>query len=99
MEQCGGERERRPRVGAARAQNEARADPEHDDPHVLDRVQREQTLQVVLEQRIHDAAEGRKRADREHEHAEPHRQHPIPFDEYAQEAVQRDLDHHSAHQR
>ena len=38
-------------------------------------------------------------ADREHEHAEPQRQHTEPVHEHAYEAVDRDLDHHAAHQR
>jgi len=33
------------------------------------------------------------------EHAEPERQHSHPLDEYAHEPVERDLDHHTAHQR
>ena len=93
------ERERRPRVGAARAQQQAGAEPEHDDPDVLDRVEREQALEVVLEERVHDAADRRERAEREHEHAEPQRQHTQPVDEHTHEAVDRDLDHHAAHQR
>ena len=57
VQQRGGERERRPGVGAAGAQDQAGADPEHDDPDVLDRVEREQPLQVVLEERVDDAAD------------------------------------------
>ena len=99
VQQRGGERERRPGVGAARAQHQAGAEAEHDDPDVLDRVQREQPLEVVLEERVDDAADRRERADREHEHAEPERQHAEPVDEHAHEPVDRDLDHHAAHQR
>ena len=61
------ERERRPLVGAAGAQQQAGADAEHDDPDVLDRVQRQQALEVVLEERVDHAADRRERADGEHE--------------------------------
>ena len=50
-------------IGAASAQDEAGAEPEHDDPDVLDRVQREQPFEVVLEERVDDAADSRERAD------------------------------------
>ena len=46
-----------------------------------------------------DARHGRERPDREHEHAEPLRQDTEPVDEHAHEPVDRDLDHHAAHQR
>ena len=98
MEQRSGECERRPGIGAARAQHEACADAEHDDPDVLDRVQGKQTLEIVLEQRVDDAAERRERADCKDEHAEPDRQHAVPFDQHAYQPVDRDLDHHAAHQ-
>ena len=93
------ERERRPVFGAARTQEQAGAETEHDDPDVLDRVEREQTLQVVLEERVDDTADRRERTDGEDEHAEPERQHAEPVDEHAHEPVDRDLDHHAAHQR
>ena len=67
-----------PTIGALRLQEQAGAEPEHDDPHVLDRMQREQPLEVVLEEGD-DAADGRQRADAEHEHAEPRRQDPDPL--------------------
>ena len=47
----------------ARAQDQARAEPEDDDPDVLDRVEREQPLEVVLEERVDDAADRRQRAE------------------------------------
>ena len=73
-------------LSAPRARRtQAGAEPEHDDPDVLDRVEREQPLQVVLEERVHDAADRRERAEREHEHAEPERQHAEPVDEHPDE--------------
>ncbi len=99
VQERGAERERGPGVRTARPQDEAGAEAEHDDPDVLDRVQREEPLQVVLEERVDDAADGRERTEAEHEHAEPRRQHADPVDEDAHEPVDRDLDHHAAHQR
>ncbi len=99
MQQCGGEREPCPGIRAAGAQDETGADPEHDDPDVLDRVKRQQSLQVVLEQRIEDTAERRERSRPDHDEPEPERQDPQPVDQDADEPVDRDLDHHSAHQR
>ena len=87
-----------PRVGAARAQHEACADAEHDDPDVLDRVQRQESLEVVLEEGVHNPADRRQRSDAEHEDAEPHRQDAVPLDEHADERIERNLDHHTAHQ-
>jgi len=98
VEKRGRERERRPHVGAARAQEQARADAEHDDPDVLDRVEREQALQVVLEERVDDAADRRESAEPDDDRPEPEREHTEPIDEHADEPVDRNLDHHAAHQ-
>ena len=99
VQQSGGQGDRGPDVVAAGAEDEARAEAEDDDPDVLDRVEREQTLQVVLEERIDDAADRRQRTECQHQHADPDRQRSDPVDEDANEAVDRDLDHHAAHQR
>jgi hypothetical protein len=91
VQQRSGERECGPRVCTPRAKQQARAEPQHDDPDVLDRVKREQPLQVVCEQPVDDARDGRQSTDCEHEHAEPHRQDAEPFDEDADQRVDRDL--------
>ncbi len=78
---------------------EAGAEAEHDDPDVLDRVKREQPLELVLEERVRRprrpprARRVRARARR------ATREHAEPVDEHADEPVDRDLDHHAAHQR
>ena len=88
-----------PVVCASLAQEEARAEAEHDDPDVLDRVEREQPLELVLEDRVDDADHRRRGARGENEDAEPRRQFADPLDEHADEPVDRDLDHHAAHER
>ena len=61
-----------PLIGALRPQEQAGAGArEHDDPHVLDRMQREQPLEVVLEEGVDDAADGRQ-LDAEHERCRNH---------------------------
>ena len=99
MQERGTQSERGPGVSAAGPQDQAGAEPEHDDPNVLDRVQRQQPLQVVLEERVDDPSDGGEHADGEHQHAEPDRENADPLDKHAHEPVQRDLDHHTAHQR
>ncbi len=73
MQERSRERERRPGVGATRTEHEAGAEPEHDDADVLDRVERKQALEVVLEERVDDAADRRECAQQEREHAQPQR--------------------------
>ncbi len=53
----------------------------------------------MLEERVDDAADGRERAEREHERADPGGRLAEPLDEHPHEPVERDLDHHAAHQR
>ena len=74
VQQRGGQRDRGPGVGASGAQDQACAEAEDDDPDVLDRVEREQPLQVVLEERVDDAADRRQRTERKHQHTDPDRQ-------------------------
>ena len=94
--QRGRERHSGPRVRTGRAQEEAGAEPEHDDPNVLDRAEREQTLQLMLEDRVDDA-DHRGGTDQHHDDAVPRRQLSEPLDEDADEAVDRHLDHHATH--
>jgi DNA repair exonuclease SbcCD nuclease subunit len=71
VQQRCGQRKGRPRLCPSRPQQQAGAEPEHDDPDVLDRMEGEQPLQLVLEQRVHDPGDRRQRTHREHEHTEP----------------------------
>ena len=68
-------------------QEEAGAEPEHDDADVLDRVEREQPLELVLEDRVDDADDRRHTADGEDDDAVPRRQLAEPLDEDADKAV------------
>ena len=52
-----GEGDRRPGRIALRGEEDGCAEPERDDPDVLDRVKGEQPLQVVLHQRVEHAAQ------------------------------------------
>ena len=99
VQQRRGERHARPAGLTLLAQDQRGAEAEQDDADVLDRVQREQALQLMLEEGVDDSAEGRDRAQRDHRHAEPERRPVEPLEEHAHEAVQRDLDHHAAHER
>ena len=101
VQQSGSQRERRPLVtrGTLCPQQQAGSDTEQDDADVLDRVEREQLLELVPEQRVGDAAEGREQPQHEDERPDPGRRPSEPLDEHADEAVDRDLDHHAAHQR
>ena len=98
VQQRGREREGGPGLLAASAKGQARAQTEDDDADVLDRVERQQALEIVLEERVEDAADRGQRADCEHEQTEPDRRPSEPFHEHPDEAVDRDLDHHAAHQ-
>ena len=100
VQERGRERDAGPVVRSALAEQETRSEAEHDDPDVLDRVEREQSLQLVLEDRVHDADNGGEGAGGEDDDPEPRRQRAVgPLDEDADEAVDRELDHHAAHQR
>ena len=99
VQERGRQRNASPVVCASLAQEGARTEAEHDDADVLDRVEREQQLELVLEDRIDDPDHRRCGTRGENEDAEPGRQYPDPLDEHADEPVDRDLDHHAAHER
>jgi hypothetical protein len=99
VQEGGRQRERRPFVRTPCPQQQAGADTEQDDADVLDRVEREQPLELVLEDRVDDACDRRNAADGEDKDAVPRRQLAEPLDEDADETVDGHLDHHAAHQR
>ena len=57
MQQRRRERDRRPRGVAGLGEQQGRAEAERDDADILDRVIRQQPLQLMLDQRPQDAAE------------------------------------------
>ncbi len=93
------ERDRAPLRTTERREHQRCPEPEDDDPDVLDRVKRQQSLELVLKQRIQHAADRGQRADPEQQQADPQRGGRRPLKQHAYEPVQRELDHHPRHQR
>ena len=80
--------DRGPGVGPSRAEQECRTDGEDDDPDVLDRAEREQPLEIPLEEGVDDPADRGEEADAEDDRADPERQDATPLDEDADEPVE-----------
>ena len=99
VQQRRGEGDRRPGRLALGGEEDRGAEAERDDADVLDRVEGEQPLEVVLDERVEDAAERREQADGEDDQPDPERRRRRPLEEDADEAVEGDLDHHPRHQR
>ena len=78
-------------------QRQPKAD--EDDADILHRVIGEQPLEIVLHQRIEHAHHGGDAAKREHDDAPPPGRRRRQIEHDADEAVDRDLGHHAAHQR
>ena len=80
-------------------EGERQAEADEDDADVLDRVIGEQALQIVLHQRVEHAEHGGDAAEHQHDHARPPGRRAEQVEDDADEAVDRDLGHHAAHQR
>ena len=99
VQQAGRERERsRPRH-SVRLEGERKAKSDENDPDVLNRVVREQPLEVVLHQCVKHAHHRGDPAERQHQHAPPPGGRADEVEHDAHEAVDGDLGHHPAHQR
>ena len=94
-----GRGERRRAREAVRLEGEREAKADIDDSDIFDRVIGEQPLQIVLHQRVEHAEHGRGAGEREHDHRPPGRGRTHQIEDDADEAVDRDLGHHAAHQR
>ena len=81
------------------AKASAKAETDENDADVLDRVIREQALEIVLHQRVQHAQDGAGAAEEEHHAARPPRGRSHQVEHDANEAVHRDLGHHAAHER
>jgi hypothetical protein len=99
VEQPGGERERRARSDAIRLEGQREAEPDEDDADILDRVIGEQAFQVMLHQRVKDAHHRGDAAQHQHDHAGPPARRIQEVEDDADEAIDRNLGHHAAHQR
>ena len=99
VQERGCERHRRPFVRTSPSQQKAGSKAEHDDPDVLDRVECEQALELVLEDRVDDAHDRGHAADDEDDHTDPRGHVTEPVHEDADEPVDPHLDHHATHQR
>ena len=96
----GQQTERRKLLQAIRQKDHPGADAEQNDPDVLDTVEGEQTLEIVFHERVHDAQQGRDRAD--HQDGEPPPPGKLPPEKVEvdpDQRVDRGLDHHPRHQR
>ena len=99
VEQRRGQRQRRGGVQAVGDERQRQAEADEDDADVLHRVVGEQALQVMLHQRVEHAEHGGDAAQHQHDHAGPPARHAQQVEHDADEAVDRDLGHHAAHQR
>ena len=99
VKQRGGERKRRRPAHRVGLKSECKPEADVDDADVLDRVVGEQTLQVVLHQRVNHSEHGGNATEEQHDHAPP----PCGFAEQvkddAHKAIHRNLGHDPAHQR
>ncbi len=93
------ERERAPGARAGGREHDRGAEPERDDPDVLDRREREQALELALHERVEDPAEGRQEARAQQHGADPQRRRAVPREQHPDQPVERDLHHHRRHQR
>ncbi len=75
------------------------ADPDQDDPDILDAVEGEKLLEVVLDQRVEHADHGRDGADDQDGDAPPRGPGAEPVEARPQQAVHAQLDHHAGHER
>jgi hypothetical protein len=75
------------------------ADSAEDDPDVLDGRIGEQPFHVGLRRREHDAVDRREQTEGERRQAPPPRRLTQQVECHAQDAVERGLQHHAAHQR
>ena len=99
VEQRRGERERRRGRHAVGLEGEREAEADEDDADVLDRAVGEQPLEVALHEGAEHAEHGGDAAEREHDDAPPPGRRAEQIEDDADEAVDRDLGHHAAHQR
>ena len=99
VEQRRGQRQRRAGGQPVGAERQRQAEADEDDADVLDRVVGEQPLQVVLHQRVEHAEHRGDAAERQHDDAGPPGRRAQQVEDDADEAVDRDLGHHPAHQR
>ena len=98
VEEAAGEPEHGPVEPALRHPERADAEPDQDDADVLDRVVREEALEIVLRERHHDAEDAGRDAESHEREAEPcriSRQHR----EHAHEAVDPHLQDDAREQR
>ena len=98
VQQPGSERQRRRHHQALRLERERKAERGENDADVLDGAVGEHALDVVLHQRVEHAHHRGDAADGEHEHAPPPVRRAEQIEHDADEAVDRDLGHHTAHQ-
>ena len=94
-----GHRERRRQTHSTGAKRQCEAEPDEDDPDVLDRVIGEQTLQIMLHQRVEHAEHGGDASDGKHDQARPPRRFADQIEHDPDEAIDGDFGHHSTHQR
>jgi hypothetical protein len=94
-----GQRQRRHRLHVVGGEEHREADRGEHEAHVLDRRIGEQPLHVDLDRGEDDAEQGAGEAEREQGHAPPPELRRQQVEGDAQEAVDRGLQHHAAHQR
>ena len=99
VQQAGGQRQRGDRRHDESLESKRKPEADVNDADVLDRVVGEQTLEVVLHQRVEDAHHRGGAAERQHHAAPPPGGRPQQIEGNADETVDRDLGHHAAHQR
>jgi len=86
-------------IHAAAAKGERQAEPDEDDPDILDGAVGEKPLQVGCNHGSKDAEPGGEPAQRHHDHAGPPGRLAHKIEDDAHEAVNGDLGHDAAHQR
>ena len=97
--QAGGERQRRHRLHVVGREDDGEADAGQQHADVLDRRVGEQPLHVDLHRGEDDAEQGRGQAQRQQHAAPPPQLQVQQVEDDAQQAVDRGLQHHAAHQR
>ena len=99
MQQRRRERDRAPGRLPDVAKHQRGPQPKRHDPHVLDRVKRQQPLELVRHQRVQHAAQARQRTHCHQRDPDPQPGRGEPLKQHAHEPVEGQLDHHPRHQR
>ena len=99
VQQRGRHRQRRRKLHAVRPKRHRKAQADEDDPDILDRGIGEQPLEILLHQRVEHAENRSDAAETQRDQAPPPDRRAEQVEHDADEAVDRDLGHHAAHQR